>query len=136
MKINLTKKNRKDNYIVLAENFYLDDRKENAVKSYKKALSFSEDEDETIDILYNIAFVYDEMGMAKEALEMYRRITEISSEEVGAFYGMATMYERLDKKDIALDFYFKAVEKNSEYDRAYFYIANLYDELGKKDLAI
>ncbi len=110
MKTNLNSLDRRYNYIILAENFYLEDSKEKAIKFYQKALKFPGDEDDTIDILYNIAFIYDEMDNVKEALKAYKEITKADNKEAGAYYGMATLYERLGDKENALENYFKAAE--------------------------
>lgn len=55
MKSHLTNFDRRYNYIILAENFYLDDYKEKAVKFYFKALNFPGEAEEDLEILYNIA---------------------------------------------------------------------------------
>ncbi|MFS8541878.1 MAG: tetratricopeptide repeat protein, partial [Tissierellales bacterium] len=136
MRKQLSKRDRRKNYIILAENSYLNGNKDRAVQFYTKALEFEGDEEETIQILYNIAIIYDEMDEPEKALLTYKKITEVDENQAGAFYGMATMYERLDDKDKALECYFKATEIDPYYDRAYFYIANIYDEKGEDEKAI
>ena len=136
MKKQLSSVDRRQNYIILAENSYLDDNMERAIKFYIKALQFNGNKSENMEILYNIAIIYDEMDMPEKALKTYEKIGKIDESEAGAFYGMGTMYERLDDKEKALKSYLKAVEIDPDYDRAYFYIANIYDEIGDKDNAI
>src|SRR5699024_9816909 len=130
MKSHLTNFDRRYNYIILAENFYLDDYKEKAVKFYFKALNFHGEAEEDLEILYNIAIIYDKMDKLTEALKTYKEIVKLNTEESGAFYGIATIYERLGNSEKALEYYFKAIEINPKYDRAFFYIANIYDEIG------
>ena len=57
MKKQLTRYDRRKNYIILAENSYINGNKARAVKFYKKALEFYGDKEETIQILYNIAMI-------------------------------------------------------------------------------
>ena len=132
----LSNKDRRKNYIILAENSYLDGDRERAVRFYNRALRFEGDKDETIQILYNIAIIYDELDLPEKALRAYRKITELDERQAGAFYGMATMYERLKDVESALKCYFKATEIDPFYDRAYFYIANIFDEKGDDEKAI
>lgn len=127
---------RRKNYIILAENSYLDKNMEKAIEFYNKALKFSGEKAENIEILYNMAIIYDELDIPKEAFYRYKKIIELDKYQAGAFYGLATMYERLDKKEKALESYFEAVKIDKEYDRAYFYIANIYDDMGSKSKAI
>ncbi len=136
MNIHLKNSDRRKNYIILAENFYLDEDREKAIEFYNRALKFSGEKDEDIEVLYNVAIIYDELDIPKKALKTYKKIIELDANQAGAFYGMATMYERLGNKKKALESYFKAVEIDSQYDRAYFYIANIYDEIGDKEKAI
>ena len=136
MKDQLSNIDRRKNYIILAENAYLDEDKKNAIKFYIKALKFKGNKADNIQILYNMAIIYDELDIPEKALKAYENIVRLDKRQAGAYYGMATMYERLKDKEKALKSYFKAVEIDPQYDRAYFYIENLYDEMEDKDKAI
>jgi len=66
---------RRKNYIVLAENFYLDNNRDKAIKFFKKALEFDGIKEEDISILFNIAAIHDELGNVDESLIIYKKIT-------------------------------------------------------------
>ncbi len=122
MKSSLNNLDRKENYIILAENSYLEGNLERSLKFYSRALQFTKSKTENIAILYNIAIIYDEMDIPEKSLRIYKKILQLDNREAGAFYGMGgTMYERLGgEKEIALKAYFKATEIDPPYyDRAF-----------------
>lgn len=136
MKRGLSLSDRRHNYILLAEEAYINDNKEKAVEFYNKALQFGGNIVEDIAILYNMAQIYDEMDMPQDAIKIYERIIDINPKEAGAYYGIAIMEERLNNKEKALEYYHKAIEIDPNYDRAYYFAANLYDEMGDRDKAL
>lgn len=127
---------RQYNYVVLAENAYINNNRKKSIEFYKKALSFEGRIEDTIAILYNIAEIYDEMDNLEEALNSYKEITKLDDKEAGAYYGVAMIYEKMEEFQIAVDFYHRAIEIDPEYDRAYYYAANIIDEQGDKHTAI
>ncbi|WMM25727.1 tetratricopeptide repeat protein [Tissierella sp. MB52-C2] len=132
----ITNNNKQYNYILLAENFYLNNDKEKAISFYGKALEFTEEIGEYTSILYNIAEIYDELDYMEKSLFTYEKITKINPGEAGAYYGMAMLYEKMNDFDKALEYYHKAIDMDPNYDRAYYYAANIFDEKGNKDKAI
>jgi len=136
MKKGLSVMDRKNNYLLLAEEAYLDGKKEKAIEFYKKALQFKGNIEDDIAILYNMAEIYDEIDKPLYAIERYRKILRLNPLEAGAYYGIAIMEERLSNKEKALEYYHKAIEIDPNYDRAYYYAANLYDEMGNREKAL
>ncbi len=128
--------NRKNNYIILAEEFHLSGDKYKALKKYKQALKFSKDKDSKILILFRVALLKDELSYYYDAVEYYDKILELDSNQPGAYYGKAIAFEELLNYDEAIYNYKKAIKLNNKYDRAYFYLANLYDKMGNLDKAI
>lgn len=127
---------RKNNYVILGENFYLDNEKEKAIRFFNKALEFEGIISDDVVILFNIAMIYDELGNYRESFNTYKRILELDSKNPGAYYGMAIMDEKLENVDSALKYYFEAIKLDPTYDRAYYFAANLYDLKGEKEKAI
>ena len=132
----ITSNNKQYNYILLAENFYLNNDKKKSISFYRKALEFTEEIGEYTSILYNIAEIYDELDCIEKSLSTYENITRINPKEAGAHYGMAMIYEKMNDFDKALVYYHKAIDIDPNYDRAYYYAANIFDEKGNKDKAI
>ncbi len=52
---------------------------------YFKALQFTRDKYTYIEILYNIAIIYDEMDIPEKALMAYNKIAKINEKEAGGF---------------------------------------------------
>lgn len=127
---------RQYNYVVLAENAYINNNKKKSIEFYKKALGFNGRLEDSVAILYNIAEIYDEMEQSEEALNSYKEILKLNDKEAGAYYGVAMIYEKMEEFHTAIDFYHKAIEIDPLYDRAYYYAANIIDEQGDKDTAI
>lgn len=136
MSNHLRDEQRRKNYILLAENNYLQDDKEKAIHFYNKSLEFKGLKEEDIEILFNIALIYDELNMPLDSKNTYDRILKLDSTNPGAYYGIAIMEEQLGNDDKAIYCYQQAIKSDSKYDRAYFFLANLYDKLDNKDLAI
>ena len=138
--VNLTTKlrneQRRKNYILLAENHYLQGDKEKAIHFYNKSIEFKGLKEEDIEILFNIALIYDELNLPLDSKDAYNRILKLDPTNPGAYYGIAIMEEQLGNDDMAIYRYQQAIKSDPEYDRAYFFLANLYDKLGMKDLAI
>lgn len=132
----ITSNSKQYNYILLAENFYLNNDKEKAINFYGRALEFTEETEEYISILYNIAEIYDELDYMENSLSTYEKITRLNPKEAGAYYGMAMIYEKMNDFDKALVYYDEAIDIDPNYDRAYYYAANIFDEKGNKDKAI
>lgn len=128
--------NKAKNYLVLGNNFYVDNKKIKSIKAYEKSLEFIEDLEARKDILFNIAHIYGEMGDHIKAIEAYEKILAMDKTEAGAYYGLAIVQEDLGELELSLKLYNKAIEMDSEYDRAYFFGANIYDVLGETEKAI
>ena len=79
---------KRNNYVLLAEKFYLDDNKEKAIGFYNKALNFNKSKEDDMDILFNIAMIYDELEMYVESIHTYEKIIDIDEDNPGAYYGI------------------------------------------------
>ena len=101
--VNTLKNSRlRKNYILLAENEYLQGNKEKAIDFYLKSLEFKGSKEEDIEILFNLALIYDELDLALESKKAYERIIELDNNNPGAYYGVAIMEERLGDYQQAL----------------------------------
>lgn len=133
---NLRDEQRRKNYILLAENSYIKEDREKAIHFYNRSLEFNGAIEEDIDLLFNIALIYDELNLPEDSKNTYKRILELDHTNPGAYYGIAIMKEQMGYDDKAIYNYQQAIKADPNYDRAYFFLANLYDKLDKKEIAI
>lgn len=124
-----------DNYINMARNLKEDNNPLKALKFYKKAYDLPIGKND-IELIIDMALLYDQLGFRDYAKEKYKKVIEIDSNYANAYYGLAVIYDEEEKYEEAIKYYKKSIELNPNYDKAYFFIANIQDELGNKDEAI
>lgn len=123
------------NYMNLARNFNSEKNYLKALKFYKKAYKYELGKKD-IELLLDMAILYDKTGDKGKAEEKYREVIKIDNNDARAYYGLGVLYDEDGFYDDALEYYGKAIEIDENYDKAYFFIANIYDEMGKKEEAI
>lgn len=67
----------------------------------------------------------------EDAVEAYRRVTELNPKAAGALVNLGTIYYRQRKFTEAEIYYRDAIEADPEYPLAQFNLGNLYDEQGR-----
>lgn len=132
----MNQENRMKNYIIMAENFELEENPIDAILKYRKAMEFAISKEEKIVILFRIALLSDEIEEYKKAVSTYDEIIEIDENRAGAYYGKAIAFEKLGEYEDAISQYNLAIEFNPYYNKAYYYLATLYDKMDNVDLAI
>lgn len=125
---------RINNYKVLASQF----RKSNPYKAilfYERAYSCS-GENKEIELLFEMALLYDELDEDEKAEEKYYEILNIIPTEERAYYGLAILCDKKEEYNKAIEFFQEAIKLNPQYHKAFFFMANTYDQMGNKDKAI
>ncbi|MCT4563621.1 MAG: tetratricopeptide repeat protein [Maledivibacter sp.] len=124
-----------NNYKNIAKEFQEEGKFIKALRFFRKAYGM-EGGKYDIELLLDMALVYDGLGDIIKAEEKYREILDIDPDEARAYYGLAILYD--DRKDYgsAIQYYKRAIQIDEYYDRAYFFLANIYDEIGEKENAI
>lgn len=123
------------NYIEMGRKYREGNNLLKALKFYKKAYSCPIGKKD-LDLILDIALIYDELGFKDLAIKKYEEALKIDSEFANAYYGLGVIYDDEGEYDKALELYKKAIELNPSYDKAYFFLANILDEKGCKEEAI
>ncbi|WP_441294420.1 tetratricopeptide repeat protein [Clostridium sp. 29_15] len=109
-----------------------------AEKNYLKALKFLKkayacpDGKKDIDLILDLAFLYDKIADFNSAEKMYKMALDIDNTCAIAYYGLGIIYDDDESYEEAIECYKKAIENDNKYEKAYFFLANAYDELGNK----
>lgn len=91
---------------------------------------------EDLDLMLDLAFLYDEIDDRKKALELFYEMIKIDSEFPTSYYGIATIYDDDEEYEKAIYYYQKTIELDPEYEAAHFFLANIYDETDEIEKAI
>src|SRR5690554_5257864 len=121
---------RMKNYRVMAEDFYSEGNLDKALTMYEKALEFSQTEDDTCLILFNIGVILTELGNPSEAMVFYNRIIGIDPDYHDAYYQRAVIMEDMGKTELAISNYRTALMLEPEDTMSMYNLANLYDLQG------
>ena len=81
-----------DNYINIARNSKIDGDNLKALKFYKKAYSLPIGKGD-IDLLLDMALLYDELGFKDLAEKKYKEVIDIDKGEASAYYGLGVLYD-------------------------------------------
>ena len=126
------------NYLILAEEFLIDEDYDKAEDLLLRSLNFTSDKDldERISVYFELADIYLKKENYKEAKIYFQKILDLK-EMPGAYYGLAISND-FESKDIGYSIknYKRAIDLDPDYDRAYYYLAHAYDKLGESKLAI
>ena len=76
-----------DNYISIGRNFMTEKNYLKALKFFKKAYNCPEGK-EDIDLILDLAFLYDKIAHFDLAEKMYRRVLELDDTNAIAYYGL------------------------------------------------
>ncbi|MBL4931229.1 tetratricopeptide repeat protein [Clostridium paridis] len=121
-------------YIERAYKALEDDKLVKALDLFSRANELSNEED--VDIIIEIALIYDSLGKSETAKEYYNKALRIDENEERAYYGLAVIYDEDELYDEAIRLYKKAIYISPNYHKAYFFLANVYDICGEEELAI
>lgn len=123
------------NYIEMGRKYRGDKNLLKALKFYKKAYSCPIGKKD-IDLILDLALLYDELGFKDLAIKKYEEALKIDNDFPNAYYGLGVIYDEDGQYDKAIELYRRAIELNPSYDKAYFFLANILDEKGLKEEAI
>lgn len=127
---------RRNNYMLLAEQAYLQEDKEAAVEFYKKALSFQGGLDENILLLFNIAIIYEELGELEKSKDYFKRVLELEPDNYKALFQLALLEEGMKNKEEALSLYHRIIDIKPDFKSSYYNIASILDEEGQLKAAL
>lgn len=124
-----------ENYISIGRSFVAEKNYLKALKFLKKAYACP-DGKKDIDLILDLAFLYDKIADFNSAEKMYKMALDIDNTCAIAYYGLGIIYDDDESYEEAIECYKKAIENDNKYEKAYFFLANAYDELGNKEEAI
>ena len=124
-----------ENYISIGRSFVAEKNYLKALKFLKKAYACPEGKDD-IDLILDLAFLYDKIADFNSAEKMYKMALDIDNTCAIAYYGLGIIYDDDELYEEAIECYKNAIENDNKYEKAYFFLANAYDELGNKEEAI
>ncbi len=85
-----------NNYLNMARNLRTENNLLKALSFYKKAYNL-EIGKKDIELLIDMALIYDEIGLKSEAEEKYFEVIELDKDEARAYYGLAIIYDDNDE---------------------------------------
>ena len=102
----------KSSYVAenLAKAYYMNNEVENAVKIYKQALLYGQND----DIYYSLAIAYKKLGKKDEVINSYLKAVELNPKNYNAVYNLALAYSDLGDNDKAVYYALKAYNLNNK----------------------
>ncbi|WP_062552192.1 tetratricopeptide repeat protein [Peptoniphilus phoceensis] len=126
------------NYLILAEEFLLNEDYDRAEELLIKSLKFTskEDIDEKISVYFELCDIFLKKEKFNEAVTYFNKILDLK-EMPGAYYGLAICNDFCNGDiNYSIKNYKLAISLDENYDRAHYYLAHAYDKIGKSNLAI
>ncbi|WP_245544075.1 tetratricopeptide repeat protein [Peptoniphilus timonensis] len=126
------------NYLILAEEFLLNEDYDRAEDLLMKSLKFTSDEDidEKISVYFELCDIFLKKEKFNEARTYFNKILDLK-EMPGAYYGLAICNDFCNGDiNYSIKNYKLAISLDENYDRAHYYLAHAYDKIGKSNLAI
>lgn len=93
-----------DNYISIGRNFMTEKNYLKVLKFFKKAFNCPEGK-EDIDLILDLAFLYDKIAHFDLAEKMYRRVLEIDNTNAIAYYGLGIILDDAELYEEAIEYY-------------------------------
>ncbi|MFW5978814.1 MAG: tetratricopeptide repeat protein [Bacteroidia bacterium] len=109
---------------------------EQAKKEYNKALKMASDQDETIEIMQNIAHSFEMVENYKEALHYLFRAYKLDETNIFVVQELAYCYEKNAQFESALQYYHKCIDIDPFSEGVWFSIGRTYKETGDVEKAI
>lgn len=126
------------NYLILAEEFLLNEDYDKAEDLLIKSLKFTSDEDidEKISVYFELCDIFLKKEKFNEARTYFNKILDLK-EMPGAYYGLAICNDFCNGDiNYSIKNYKLAISLDENYDRAHYYLAHAYDKIGNSNLAI
>ena len=112
-------------YGLIANTYFKEDKFEEAIKYYNKAI---ENNKNYISAYYNIAEIYKKQKDFDKAKEYYEKTIQISPDYIYPYYQIGNLYFDKKEYDIAIDWYKKALEIEPNEELVNYYIGIAYKE--------
>ena len=97
-----------ENYLNIARNFVSEKEYSKALKFYNKAYRFEQGKKD-IELILDIALLYDKLGYKAEAEEKYRSAINIDKSDARAYYGLGVLYDEDGFLEEAIEYYKLAI---------------------------
>lgn len=123
----------RNNYRILAEEFYFNENPDMAIRLYKKALKYKGKKEDTLLILFNLGVIYNEIGDIKSSIKYYQKIIEIDPTYKDANYQLAIIYEDLGQIKKAILYYKRVLRLDPNHTLSMYNLAVLFDNNGKDE---
>ena len=108
-------------------------KEEEAVKAYKKALTYGSGDFST---LYNLAALYRNQGMKERAIEALRKAIQISPTEGRAHYNLAVLLDQQEEHEEAQGHYLEAVRSGFDTAQIRFRMAIFFSLRSEPEKAV
>jgi tetratricopeptide (TPR) repeat protein len=120
-------------FLLKGENLLNIQHFEEAESSFAKALIHA---DERIDMLFEIAYVYEDCDLHGKAVEYFEEILKTQPDNQQAFYEIANCYDLQGRFDKASEFYNKLIEMNPFSCPAWYNLGITFSKMGQFEKAI
>jgi len=127
--------NHRNNYRILAEEFYYNGKLESAIEFYNKALTYRGSVDDTCLILFNLGVIFWEMGNIRKAIYYNKKVLENDKNYKDAYYQLGLLFEDVGDINKSIKSYRRALRIDPEDKLSLYNLAVLYDTMGRDYLA-
>ena len=103
-----------ENYISIGRSFVAEKNYLKALKFLKKAYACPEGKDD-IDLILDLAFLYDKIADFNSAEKMYKMALDIDNTCAIAYYGLGIIYDDDELYEEAIECYKNAIENDNKY---------------------
>jgi tetratricopeptide (TPR) repeat protein len=120
-------------YITLGNEFRSNQRTEEAISAYRKAILV---DISSLDAYNSLGGIFLEQRRLEEAISVYRRAIQVDPRDARAYIGLGKTFAELKRVEEAIAAYRRAVQVNPEKPEAYEGLATLLTEQNKLDEAV
>ena len=110
-----------DNYINIARASKNEKNDLKALKFYKKAYDLPMGKKD-IELLLDMALLYDKIGLKEYAEKMYKEVLLIDKTYANAYYGLGVLYDENEDYSKALEYYDKAIFYNNNLQLLFLFL--------------
>lgn len=125
---------KKSAYIAsnLAKAYYFNSEPEKAIKIYKQALSYEEND----DIYYSIALAYKKLNDYENIILNYKKAIEINPKNYSALYNLSLAYKDIKDINNAIFYAEKCIEIRNDDDDIFALLSGYYEDKKDYELSI
>lgn len=117
----------------LGNSYFKNNRYEDAIRMYEKALTFPYSYP---FIHYNLGVTYEKIGMIDKAIEEYKASITSHNDNTLAFTNLGVLYDKQGLYDRAIEAYQQALANNPYFPPAHNNLGNTYERRGNSEKAL